>query len=98
MDFNYKFSLGNFGPVVEASATCIAYAGFCTISMLFQKYGSSVDIAFMAMTYILVFIFMIGAILTWFFLPTPERILSDSGCNKKISARTSEISTKSSSL
>ena len=64
--------IASFGPIFQGAMTCFFYSIFIVVSFLFQKFAASVDINFMAMTYILVFIFMIGCMLSWFFLPEPD--------------------------
>jgi hypothetical protein len=54
--------------------TCLIYSIFFIAAFLCQIFASSVQIPFVAMTYIMVFLFMIGAIFTWFCFPAPENL------------------------
>ena len=59
-------------PALQISINAIIYSIFIVLSFLFQKYGDKVDIAFMAATYIFVFINIIGCCISWFCLPKPH--------------------------
>ena len=72
------FRLGGLGPIFQAFTTCIIYSLFIIMSALFQRFGSSINMPFMAMTYVLVFTFIIGVIVTWFCFPLPEMIKKNS--------------------
>merc|ERR1711990_1048146 len=64
--------LSRMHPALQISINAIIYSIFIVLSFLFQKYGDKVDIAFMAGTYIFVFINIIGCCISWFCLPKPH--------------------------
>jgi len=67
-----------FSNIVFAISTLSIYCIFIAVSALFQYYAQSIEVPFIAMTYILVFLYMIGAIFAFFLAPVPENLLTDS--------------------
>jgi len=81
-------SLSTLGPVFQASITVLIYSAFIAISFVFQLYATTIDMAFMLLTYIMVLMFLVGCIFTFFCFPLPESI------QRKIDQKASAVSEK----
>ena len=78
--------MSSLGVVFQAAMTCLVYAVFVLISFLLHHFGENINLPFMIITYILVFIFLVGCVFTWFCFPLPEKFASKNSVSPAVAS------------